>query len=218
MAIAVRPTGQLRDDGSRGEGECRADEGRRRNGEPEQHIGAEADHGRAEHHLQRPEAEDIGCLLPDPREREVETDVEQKEDHAKLGEHLDRVGIPEDGVARRTQREPDREVAHDRAQSDVPGRHHGDDPQREQQNDRIDRQKQLVRVRHRRLNSVRCLVSCCRGLGVDALAALGVRVVLRSLAAVEHAVVAHHAHAAQPGAIGHRELVLEAFGCRVVVP
>ena len=53
---------------------------------------------------------------------------------------------------------------------------------------------------------------------MDALAALGVRVVLRSLAAVEHAVVAHHAHAAQSGAVGHRELVLEAFGGRVVVP
>jgi hypothetical protein len=157
--MAVRPTGPIAlvafvdepvDDGRGGEGESRTHQNGRWDGQAEKRIGAEADHGRAERHLQRPEAEDIGDLFAYPGEREVEPDVEEEKDYAELGEHFDGVRVSEDGVARRAQREPDREIADDRAQSEVPRRHHGDDSQRQQQNDRIDRQKQLMSVRHRR--------------------------------------------------------------------
>src|ERR1700744_2892151 len=55
-------------------------------------------------------------------------------------------------------------------------------------------------------------------LCLHAFAARGVDVELGRLAAVKLGIVANHAHPAEPGAVRHREFVLEALGCGMVLP
>jgi hypothetical protein len=51
-----------------------------------------------------------------------------------------------------------------------------------------------------------------------ALSAFDIRIVLRRLAPVEHAVVAHDPHAAKPRAIRQRKLALKRIGRRIITP
>ena len=82
------------DDGGRGKRQRRTDEqGRYRLQPRNQRQPAETDS--AEQNLYRAKPKDVARLLADMREREMQPDIEQQENDAKLGEDRDRVAVGE---------------------------------------------------------------------------------------------------------------------------
>ena len=80
-------------------------------------------------------------------EREVQADVEQQEHDPELGQRRDHGAVGDQVEADAAERQPEDDIADDRAEADRAGGDGGDDAQRQQQDDGDEFRQNAVRVR-----------------------------------------------------------------------
>jgi hypothetical protein len=98
--------------------------------------------------LGRPQTEDLLPHPPQPLGPHLQTDDEQEDDHAELGDVQDGFRLAEQGQAERADGRPRRQIAEHGAQPDLAEHRHRHDPRR-QQNDPMAQIQSCRRVGHR---------------------------------------------------------------------